>query len=166
MTFENTKADLKKIGFDGFLTIETLFKDISNIPKKGGVYMILYPSATKPKYRKVGSGGHFKGKNPNVSIEELERNWIVDSSIVYIGKAGSENSSATLQSRLKQYFDFGKGKPVGHWGGRYIWQLALAEELIVCWKATPENEPAVVESYLIGKFKEFYGQRPFANLKD
>lgn len=86
--------------------------------------------------------------------------------IIYIGKAGATNSSAIIQSRLKQYFNFGQSKPLGHWGGRYIWQLNNSSDLIVCWEATPENEPSVVESFLIKKFKEFYGQRPFANLKD
>lgn len=128
--------------------------------------MILYPSAVAPKLRTLGSGSPFKGKNPNVSMQILQDNWVNNAAIVYIGKAGSVSGSATLQFRLKQYLNFGQGKPVGHWGGRLIWQLQLAEDLVVCWKTTPQQEPSVVESYLIGQFKEFYHKRPFANLKD
>lgn len=157
--------DLKKLEFNTFVTIGSLFEDKSIIPKNGDIYMILYPSQFAPKYRTVGSGGHFKGKNPNVSLQELQSNWIDNSPIIYIGKTGSDTGSATLYSRLKQYFDFGQGKPVGHWGGRYIWQLSLAEELIVCWKATSDHEPSTVESHLIEKFVEYYRKKPFANLR-
>jgi len=166
MALDEAKNNLKELGFQGFVTIGSLFKDSSIIPKVKGVYLILYPSAIAPKFRTIGSGGHFKEKNPNVSLQLLQDNWVDDAAIVYIGKAGSESGSATLQSRLKQYLNFGQGKAVGHWGGRLIWQLQLAEDLIICWKTTPHQEPSVVESYLIGKFKKFYKKRPFANLKD
>lgn len=166
MTLEETKTDLKELGFQGFVTIGSLFKNRTIIPHEKGVYMILYPSAIAPKFRTIGSGGHFKEKNPNVSVQVLQDNWVEDATIIYIGKAGSESGSATLQSRLKQYLSFGQGKPVGHWGGRLIWQLQLKEDLIVCWKTTPQQEPSVVESYLIEKFKELYKKRPFANLRD
>lgn len=166
MSIQKTKDNLAKIGFKGFVTIKSLFHDKSMVPKERGVYIILYPSETAPKFRLIGSGGHFKGKNPNVSLHELNDNWVENTSIIYIGKAGSDSGSATLYSRLKQYLDFGQGKPVGHWGGRYIWQLSLAEELLVCWKTTPEHEPSDVENYLIEYFKEQCGKRPFANLRD
>jgi len=166
MDYKSTLENLEKIGFHGFVTVGSLFNNHAILPKGKGVYVFLYPSETAPKFRTIGSGGHFKGRNPNVSIQELQNNWVEETKIVYIGKAGSISGSATVNSRLKQYLDFGKGKAVGHWGGRYIWQLALAEELIVCWKTTPEQNPSAVESYMIGKFKESYGKRPFANLKD
>jgi hypothetical protein len=166
MTLEATKTDLKKLGFQGFITIGSLLKNSSILPKVKGVYMILYPTAVAPKFRIFGTGGHFKDKNPNVSLQELQNNWVDDTTIIYIGKAGSLSGSATLQSRLKQYLSFGQGKAVGHWGGRLIWQLQLAEDLVVCWKTTPQQEPSVVESYLIDKFKDHYKKRPFANLRD
>lgn len=127
--------------------------------------MILYPSENMPNFKFPGSGGHFKRKNPNITVKILENNWIIDEPIIYIGKAGSTSGSATLQSRLKQYLSFGQGKPVGHWGGRYIWQLDFPEDLIICWKQTPEDDPSIIESHLIQKFKNGYNQRPFANLR-
>jgi hypothetical protein len=166
MTLEETKTDLKGQGFEGFVTIGSLFKNSSILPKVKGVYMILYPPAMAPKFITIGSGGHFKGRNPNVSLQLLQDNWVDKATIIYIGKAGSESGSATLQSRLKQYLNFGQGKAVGHWGGRLIWQLPFAEDLIVCWKTTPQQEPSVIESDLIDKFKKLHKKRPFANLRD
>lgn len=166
MIYNETKINLQKLGFEGFTPICTLLKNENPIPKVKGVYIILYPFENKPKFKSIGSGGHFKGKNPNVATEILENNWIKDEPIIYIGKAGSISGSATLHSRLKQYLNFGKGKPVGHWGGRYIWQLDLPEDLVICWKPTPDHDPSIIENYLIQKFKEGYNQRPFANLRD
>ena len=36
---------------------------------------------------------------------------------------------------------FGQEAPVGHWGGRLVWQLRYAERLQVCWRALHENDP-------------------------
>lgn len=157
---------LKTLGFKGFETIEDIKKsNYLMLPKEKGIYIILF-TADSPKFLCVGSGGAFKGRDPNVSIEELERNWVNNTQIIYIGKAGEENGSATIHSRLKQYFRFGEGKPVGHWGGRYIWQLDKADALIVCWLEVPDAIPAQIETTLIKEFSNYYGQRPFANLKD
>lgn len=164
--YNDTKINLEKIGFEGFISISLLLKNENLIPKSKGVYMILYPTENRPKFKFVGSGGHFKGRDPNVAVEILDNNWIKDEPIIYIGKAGSTFGSGTLHSRLKQYLNFGKGLPVGHWGGRYIWQLDFPEDLIICWKQTPNQDPSIIEKYLIQKFKEGYNQRPFANLRD
>ena len=107
----------------------------------------------------VGTGGYFKGKNPNVTLSELNANWVENTKVVYIGKATS------LKPRLKQYFSFGQGKNVGHYGGRFIWQLRYSKELIVCWKSL-STDPREYEADLIKQFVELFGKRPFANLKD
>ena len=60
---------------------------------------------------------------------------------------------------------FGSGNEVGHWGGRLIWQLADADDLIVCWCET-EEDSRDVERNLIEKFTDEFGDRPFANLAD
>lgn len=167
-SFEMTEEGkvLKTNGFCGFKTIRELKNDISVVPKYRGVYVVLLPKMNEKSFLDEGTGGYFKDKDPNVSIGELEQNWIENSCILYIGKAGGANSNATLQSRLKQYMDFGSGKPVGHWGGRYIWQLKNADDLIVCWNMT-DREPSEVESEMIENFKKQHGgKRPFANLRD
>lgn len=165
MNFNNLD-EIKKAGFEGFKTIQELFLHPSEIPNVRGVYLILNLEKKLPTYLPIGTGGHFKGKNPNVHIEELKKNWIEKTIVVYIGKAGSESSSATLKSRLKQYFGFGQGKNIGHWGGRYIWQLNSSSNLIVCWKCLPNDDPRKIENNLINSFREKFGGRPFANLAD
>jgi len=158
--------ELKESGFQGFKSINALQINAASIPVHKGIYLIVIPDNFLVTLVEQGSGGFFKGKNPNVSLIELESNWVENANIVYIGKGGGSSSNATLQSRLKQYMRFGEGKAVGHWGGRYIWQLKNSGELIVCWKSLTEEEPALYESALICEFRKTYGKRPFANLKD
>lgn len=163
---------LKESGFSGFVTIGQLMNDISLAPVQKGVYVILRKSPSTPvTFIANGTGGFFKGRNPNVKIEQLEKEFLPDVQILYIGKAGGTNkkgeaSKATLQSRLEQYMQFGQGLPKGHWGGRYIWQIQEARDLLVCWKPLVTGEPREVEKEMIAKFKETYGKRPFANLQD
>lgn len=165
MDFNNID-DIKKAGFTGFKKMSELFIDSSSIPKIKGVYLVLNPNFKKAEYLQIGTGGHFKGKNPNVTLDELKSNWVDNSLVVYIGKAGSETSNATLHSRLKQYFGFGQGKNIGHWGGRLIWQLKNSADLIVCWKSLPNDDPRTFENQLIRKFVSEFSKRPFANLAD
>jgi len=165
MTFSFIEEILKN-RFTGFLKMSELFYDSRSLPKTRGIYLVLYLADKSPEFMTIGTGGHFKGKDPNIAIAELKKNWVDDAIVVYIGKAGKEGSSATLQSRLRQYFSFGKGGNVGHWGGRYIWQLRNSNELVVCWKELPEDDPRTVEADLIKKFITRYGKRPFANLSD
>ena len=161
----NSIEEIKKAGFSGFKKMRDLFIDSSSIPKTRGVYLVLNPSNDKPRYLQTGTGGYFKGKNPNVSVDELKSNWVDNALIVYIGKAGGEGSKATLNSRLKQYFGFGQGRNVGHYGGRLIWQLEHSADLIVCWKLLPNDDPETIESQLIKSFVTKFSKRPFANLK-
>lgn len=158
--------EIKKNGFIGFIKIDDLFRDSSIIPNIKGVYLILHLDNRTPNFLTIGSGGHFKGKNPNVSLTELESNWVDNTIVVYIGKAGSDRSRATLRSRLKQYFGFGQGKNIGHYGGRFIWQIKSSKDLIVCWKSLPTEDPRTIESNLIRQFVSTFGHRPFANLVD
>lgn len=163
MDFNNID-EIKKAGFVGFKKMNDLFKDNSAIPKTKGVYLVLNPNYKKAEYLQIGTGGYFKERNPNVSPEILKSNWVENSLVVYIGKAGSETGNATLNSRLKQYFGFGQGKKIGHWGGRLIWQLKNSGNLIVCWKPLPTDEPRSIEYQLINEFVASFSKLPFANL--
>lgn len=149
---------LKMDVFNGFVRVFNLrgeaLKDIPDVP---GVYMVLRDSVERPDFLVRGSGGYFKGKDPNVPLSELCANWVEGANVLYIGKAKS------LRKRISQYLRFGDGKPVGHWGGRYIWQLADAQELIFCWMPVIGDADAV-ETEMICRFREHYGSRPFANL--
>lgn len=138
---------------------------IDKVPQKKGVYVIIRTSMDAPTFCKVGTGGFFKGKDPNINIEELAQKWRhSNNKILYVGRANYDDDNpkvakcaSTLKSRLKEYMRFGHGKKVGHKGGRYIWQLADAKELDVWYKVC--DNPQTVESELIKKYE------PFANLK-
>lgn len=161
--FNDIKA-IEELGFLGFIKLGDLFDNSSIIPDIKGIYMILYNDNNTPEFLITGTGGHFKGKNPNISMQALKHNWIEDTKVVYIGKAGGDDSKATLWSRLTQYFRFGQGKNVGHWGGRLIWQIKNSKELLVCWKPLPNADPRDAEAELIQKFVTVYRKRPFTNL--
>ena len=165
MNFNNVN-DLKNAGFAGFKTMRELFIDSSQLPDVKGIYVVLHLNESTPNFLQAGSGGHFKGRNPNVSLTDLTSNWIAKTPVVYIGKAGSGDGRATLKSRLRQYLRFGQGKNVGHWGGRLIWQIASSDDLVICWKALPNEDPRFVEAQMIKQFCEKFGGRPFANLAD
>ncbi len=169
-----TIDDLKKAGFEGFCSVEKLRDDLSGIPAVAGVYMVVYQGNGMPEFLEVGTGGLFKGKNPNVAVSELKSNWVDGTCVVYIGKAGGvdakgKKSNSKLQKRISDYLDFGNGVSVGHWGGRLIWQIKDSKDLLFCWKAIPEHKsnPVEIEKELIADFKRQYGgKRPFANLRD
>lgn len=156
---------LKNEGFCGFVSVKSLLNNHSQIPATRGVYMVLRTIMDEPIFLEKGSGGYFKETDPNVAIKILQEKWVYNTPVVYIGKAGGKKNKTTLRSRILQYLKFGQGKPYGHKGGCYIWQLSDAEELLFCWKALPTDEPEDVESMMISEFKHQYaGKRPFANL--
>ena len=158
--------NLRRNGFSGFVSVAALRQDLTQIPDIRGVYMVVRKIGSRPQFRATGSGGHYKGTDPNVPIEKLRKNWVEETCVLYIGKAGDEHSQATLRSRLRQYLQFGAGKPIGHKGGRYIWQLWDAEDLLFCWKPLPSGNPPKEETALLAAFKgQYEGRLPFANLR-
>jgi hypothetical protein len=110
----------------------------------------------------VSVGGRFKDKDPSVSRDDLLTNWVNKTEVIYIGKA---SSSRGLRKRLKQYMDFGAGRPVAHWGGRFIWQIENCDDLVVAWKCAEEEAAEQFEARLQHDFYVQYGRLPFANLK-
>jgi len=83
MNFEDEKQRLVGLGFTGFTTISELVANIDVVPQLPGVYVVIRNNASQPEFLTRGTGGFFKEKNPNVSIDELERNW-VDDTLSYI----------------------------------------------------------------------------------
>ncbi len=164
----NTKKDLENLGFKGFIPVKELLSNIQVIPEANGVYAVVRNNTSKPVFLENGTGGHFKERNPNVDLDTLKDKWVDDTEILYIGKAGGGNSKNKLKKRIKQYLYFGNGKKIGHWGGRYIWQLKDSAELNFCWKeTTADTLPRDEEFRLITEFKETHdGRLPFANLRE
>jgi hypothetical protein len=146
--------------------IKELKKDEYNwkqVPKSGGIYIVVYTQLNMPVFLKKGNGGSFRGKEPNISIEKLKERWVNFKSdgdkVLYIGKSNN------LRRRIKLYIRFGKKEPVAKWGGRYIWQITDIDDSKIYFKE--DGSPRETEKRLIQEFKEKYGgRRPFANLID
>lgn len=155
----NNLEEIREAGFSGFYTIDELNGNNKVIPSGKGVYMVLITDH-KPDFLTNGTGGFFKDKDPNVSIETLQDKWVNKTVVIYIGKA------ECLKSRIKQYLSFGRGNKSPHWGGRLIWQVINSNKLIICWKETSLRDPRDYEIELISEFKKYYLKRPFANIND
>jgi hypothetical protein len=164
----NDLEAIKNEGFEGFLSIRRLrMTGLREVPDQMGVYLVLRVAPEAHEFLERSPAGHFKGQDPTVAIEKLHAHWIDGAIVLNIGKAGAPGGSATLYSRLKQYLEFGAGKPVGHRGGRLIWQLKDAQDLLVAWKVIESGIPREVEREYIRLFKDANeGRRPFANLQD
>ena len=148
----STYSSIKDYGFRGAYTVVNLRRFIDDhtldrkVPASSGVYIV---------FRR--SGGYFKGSNPNVRITTLEDEWVSGVPVIYIGR------TSCLQRRIRQLIEFGRGKSVGHWGGRYMWQLADAKSLCVCWMVSDDYE--LLRNKLVDSFYSKLEHLPFANLR-
>ena len=154
--------ELKTLGFEGFQSVRELSSSCSGLPREPGIYLVLYIDRDHPQFAPKGVGGFFKGRIPNVTVSELESKWIEDTIIIYVGQTGD-----SLARRLTKLIDFGMGKPVGHYGGRYIWQIQAYHNLVICWKSCPEGvDVRDIERELLRRFKRVHRRLPFANLAE
>jgi hypothetical protein len=71
-------------------------------------------------------------------------------------------AGSSLKLRIRALVDFGSGRPVGHRGGRYLWQLDGSSSFRVAWKPAPDAR--VLEIRLLTEFESEYGRLPFANI--
>jgi hypothetical protein len=154
---EWTRKALEADGFDGWVTFVELENRLPGITQDGGVYVVVQPPGASPAFLAANPGGRFKDRDPSVTPDALAANWVDCAEVVYIGKADN------LRRRLREFMRFGSGAPIGHWGGRLIWQLAQSERLLVAWRETPEDVPREVEGAMIAAFREAFGKPPFAN---
>jgi hypothetical protein len=158
---EFSRDALQQESFEGFVTFAELSETFTDVPVSGGVYLVYRDSTAEPVFLEENPGGRFKGRDPADLVDVLSAKWVPDAQVIYVGKGDS------LRRRLKQFADFGAGKPIGHWGGRYIWQLADSASLLVAWReAEDEQTAAEAEQALVTRFKERYDRLPFANIAD
>ncbi|MFE5794839.1 hypothetical protein ACFQ8C_20000 [Streptomyces sp. NPDC056503] len=157
-----TRRILAERGFRGFVPFGEL--PDSDVPAGHGVYVVLRTAASPPSFLPTSPAGHLKGRDPSVTADTLKDAWVDGATVVYVGKAAGRNG---LRRRLSDYRRHGSGLPAGHWGGRYVWQLADSDALLVAWRSVTEEDAGEAEQDLIDEFKEVHGGAlPFANLRN
>jgi len=150
------ETGLEAAGFGPAHPIEDL--DLAQVPREPGVYVVLRSRAVATAtFRNPGSAGRFRDREPSVEIDELEAAWVDQADVLYIGKAND------LRQRIGLLRRFGKGEPVAHWGGRYLWQLEDAVALRVAWHTTESDRNAAERTALIDAFAHQHDAMPFAN---
>lgn len=159
-----SEADLRARGFEGFKRFRDL--DLSQVPREPGVYAVLRDLYSNHEVLPASVGGWFKGKDPSGQAAELKPRLGCHSETLYIGKADAGTRGARgLRKRITEFARFGSGEAVGHWGGRYIWQLSDSQDLLIAWLQVQDRSAQEVESELFEEFFQKYGQLPFANLR-
>lgn len=157
------KEGLVDEGFVGFTSFAELA--LSEVPQSPGVYAVLMPEVFTARFMVTSAGGHLKGKDPSVAEDVLPARWVTDAEVLYIGKAGAgKTAKRGLRKRIQEFADFGRGAPVGHWGGRLLWQLADSQDLVIAWKVLPPALVDATEARYQAEFLAVHGRLPFANL--
>lgn len=149
-----TRENLRAAGFVGWVTFEALMDNPEGVPQPGGVYIVAQADGAEPEFLEVNPGGRFKDRDQTVAASALRANWVDGAEIVHIGKANN------LRRRLREFSRFGADKPIGHWGGRLIWQLTRSKDLLVAWRETPGEIPKEVETMMLTAFRADYGHTP------
>jgi hypothetical protein len=151
-----SRAWLESSGFVGFRPTGDLEQAPGAIPSGPGVYAVLHTSSQPPQFLERSTGGWFKGRDPSVPVSVLRPRWHATTPIVYFGKADS------LRRRIRLLLRFGRGQPVAHWGGRYLWQLDRSRSFEIAWRET--DQPRALEAELLTDFAAHFGALPFANI--
>ena len=142
-------AFLEAEGFQGFFTVGQLHAErCEGLPNEPGVYAMVRESLAPPEFLSNSVAPIYRGQNPTQPIEALSARWVPGAQVLYFGRARGPGVRSLLRQRVKRYLRFGYGRVVGHWGGRFVWQLRDHAALRVA-----------------ARFREHDGVLPFANLR-
>lgn len=162
------RAGLERRGYRGFVTFGHLLETrLTDVPDAAGSYIVLREATGHPAFCAVSVGGRHKGRDPSVSVDVLGAKWVDGATLLYVGKAPTNpQGKRGLRTRLREYARFGAGANVGHFGGRYIWQIEESPSLLVAWRVCDGGSTAASdERDLVLKFAQAHdGRMPFANI--
>ncbi|WP_423923805.1 hypothetical protein ACPEEZ_06115 [Frigoribacterium sp. 2-23] len=147
---EWNRAELKRLGFTGFVSL--IGMDRSVLPREHGVYVVLHESGERPRFLAT----NVVTKRLPYDPAQLEKKWLTGRSVVYIGKAEGIRG---LHARVGAF----SRQAENHSGGRALWQLDSAADLLVAWLETPGVSALKVEQTYLQAFKAEHGGYPFAN---
>lgn len=128
----------------------------AEIPDKTGVYFVLVPQGMDIRFRPTAVNRHAPFYGEDVLLEKYRK--CGNKTIPYIGKASGKKG---LHQRLRQYMKYGWNEAVNHKGGRAIWQIEHAENLLLTYEACEEAD--VREHSLLKEFRDKYDTLPLAN---
>lgn len=101
-----TRSGLEDAGYEGFCKFGAL--RASRAPKDPGIYVLLRESATAPAFLEQSLAT--KRESFTVDTALLEREWVPDAQVVYIGMATAGSKQDGIHRRLKQYRRTGEGR--------------------------------------------------------
>ena len=151
-------------GYEGFVDMRTLISNVDRIPDKQGVYVVVRRDQSPPRFMNQSLAGRFKGRDPSRPVASLLAKWVSGTDIIYVGKAGP-SVKRTLRRRIRELLLFGSGNPIGHSGGRALWQLEGVWDAQIAWKVTNGN-PREHERKALAVFKRQHGRLPYANFRE
>ena len=154
-----SRATLLATGFKGLHTVEAIYGgQFGSVPDAGGIYAVFRLADPPPRFAVSNAAGRWKGKDPTLDPALLRAAWVDGAALLYVSKG------ASLRTRVRQLVEFGQGKQVAHWGGRALWQLSDADDLVVAWRVA--TDPKAEEAELLATFAEAHGALPWANALD
>lgn len=165
MKLDNIET-MKNKGFSGFESFRHLYSTKSaDVPAAGGIYVVYRTTNAPPVFLDSSLAGFYKGENLSVSRYVLIDNWVNDANLLYVGKAGGPGIAQGLKKRIQKYVRTGFSNKASRRGGKLVWQIQGAHDLLVAWKIIAgDKSPKKAEEELMQEFKNVYGKIPFANL--
>jgi hypothetical protein len=162
MPLSFTRLSLRRLGFDGFVTVTDLRADhYRAVPERqgnawlGGVYIALSPPSDRPRLMRAS-----RREERTLPLAALREHWVPDSPVVYIGKADATDAGNSLRKRVSRYLR----ASTSHTGGKRTWQLADWHDLTIAWLVLPPGrDPRAEEVRLLRHHTERFGREPFAN---
>ena len=140
------------------ITFKELYETgCSFVPEKPGVYRITWPGHNSIALRI--SLINTSASAYDIGLLQKKYESCKNRKLLYIGKAGGKRG---LKQRLRQYVLYGYNESKIHKGGRAVWQIEDAQNLLVEYACVDNSEEA--EKYLLKQYKhQNNGVLPLAN---